>query len=590
MPAANGGEQMPAAECGEQFTHAASLASTSLRASAAPTSALLPAAECRARMPAADSGEPRDPASPDADAEPAPRAFSLGTTDVVAPLLGSMYTPAPGQSAIGFYASDLGRSTVHEGMLRFMFGDSWADARATAIDPDWDDVQGEISLRDFPNGAAVDAYVAAHPAPSGGPPWRASAPPLTLLTRNGQVAPVQPVRDGVALGLGIGRTPVASWSDGGEGLFGIFDRFQPLACTTSEPRCPKDFTCDEGLGNALGVDREAMPCLIGSDATCAAIPGGGYCIDPTSSTHRAGDPTARILSVVYIEELGNEDLTQPGRFLTTALYTNKFINPCARTVADFDPQRRGHGDSYAPADGHGAHETLFLWGRPWYSGARGRDVRLYFQALDLPHYDAAGHFDLTPQFFAGMNGDAPQFSPRELDARALDLSYEGGDPSTEQYDEPGELSITWIEPLQRWVMLFGGHYPPLAQLLMQGSTEAANELTPDPEGAIKLRVAEHPWGPWSKPQTLLRAQTVSGVIAALPSAPKGIVARPDCTAADCPPHEPSFAASELGALYSAHVIEPWTTERDDGVELYWVVSTWNPYQVVLMKTKLSWTR
>lgn len=532
---------------------------------------------------------------PDDDAghaEPArsPPPFELGVTDVVAPLLGSMYTPAPGQSDIGFYATDLGRSTMHKGALRLMFGDSWRDASATAIDPDWDDVQGEISLRDFPNGAAVEAYVAAHPAPIGGPPWRAAAPPLTLLARDGKVVPVQPQRDGMALGLGIGRTPVAVWSDGGDGLFGIFDRFQPLACAPSAPRCPKDFSCDEGLGNGLGVDREALPCIIDSEPGCAAIPGGGYCVDPTSSTYDAADPTARKLSVVYIEELGNEDLAQPGRFLTTAFLTNKFINPCARTVADFDPQRAGRGDSYARANGQGAHEKLFLWGRPWYSGARGRDVRLYFQVLDVPHYDAAGHFDLTAQYFTGIAAGAPQFSPREIDARPLELSYAGGDPSTEQFDEPGELSISWIEPLQRWVMLFGGHYPGLAQLLMQGSSEAANQIVADPEGAIKLRVADKPWGPWSQPQTLLRAQTTSGAIAALPSAPKGIVARPDCTAADCPPHEPSFAASELGALYSAHVIEPWTTERDDGVELYWVVSTWNPYQVVLMKTKLNWLK
>jgi hypothetical protein len=37
-------------------------------------------------------------------------------------------------------------------------------------------------------------------------------------------------------------------------------------------------------------------------------------------------------------------------------------------------------------------------------------------------------------------------------------------------------------------------------------------------------------------------------------------------------------------LYGPSIIDPWTTHHDGETDLYWFVSTWNPYQVVLMKT------
>jgi hypothetical protein len=41
-------------------------------------------------------------------------------------------------------------------------------------------------------------------------------------------------------------------------------------------------------------------------------------------------------------------------------------------------------------------------------------------------------------------------------------------------------------------------------------------------------------------------------------------------------------------LYAAAIIEPWTETREAGaVDLYWAVSTWDPYQVVLMKSRLE---
>jgi hypothetical protein len=539
-----------------------------------------------ANAPSADS---EDAGTGDAPPSAAASTIAIGATTVLAPLVGRMATPAPAQEDIGFYGTDLGRSTVHKGGLRLLFGDT-SRAPGTEIDRDYDDVQGEISLLDFPDGPSVDAYVAAHPPQAGRPSWQAAAPPVTLLTRDGTVAGLIPFRDSEPLPMSLGRTPVAVWSDGGDGLFAIFNRIAPLACAASEPRCPNGFVCDEGLGAALGAQMEgAMPCVIGTDLGCAAVASGGYCQDPSSSTYDRSNPSARRMSVVYQEELGNEVLTEPGHYRTTVFSTNKFINPCARTVSDFDPARKdGAGNVYTAATGSLERAKVLLWGRPWFSGARGRDARLYLQYFDIPKYDPSGRFDLQPHYFTHVAAGVPQFSTREIDARPLDLSYPDGDPTTEQYDVVGELSISWIEPLQKWLMLYGGQYGPGGLLVMQGA--GASEVQPDLEGGISIRVADQPWGPWSAPQHVLRARTKDDAIVPLTAAPNGILARPDCTTPDCPSSEPNYPSSERGEFYSAHLIEPWTTARDAAVDVYWVVSTWNPYQVVLLKTELRIAR
>lgn len=523
------------------------------------------------------------------DSGPSAGAFrvALGETQVLAPLAGSLATPAAGQEDIGFYGTDLGRSTVHQGAVRFLFGDTWAEPDATMIDPDHDDTQGSVSLDAFPDGAAVERYIAEHPAGAGLPAWRAEGPPMTLVARDDKVLPIVPYRDGSALGMSLGRTPVAVWSDGKDGLFAILNRIQPLACAAEEPRCPKDFECDTELGGGLGVAREGvMPCVIGTDPGCAPVSSGGFCQDRTSSVYSALDADGRRQAVVYTEEIGNEDVTQPGHFFTSPFHTNKFINPSARTVADFDPTRAdGVGNVYTAATGAGEHEKLFVWGRPWFSGARGRDSRLYFMYLDVPRYSETGEFDLEPRYFTGVDAGVPQFSAREIDAVPLDLSYAEGDPSTEVVDQVGELSVTWVEPLQKWIMLYGGDYARAALLLMQGN--GLNDVTKDPFGGVLVRFADQPWGPWSAPEYILKAHTETDEIIALTNAPKGILARPDCTSVDCPPGEPGYSMSERGGFYGAHMIEPWTMEREEEVDVYWVVSTWNPYQVVLLKTSLS---
>jgi hypothetical protein len=158
-------------------------------------------------------------------------------------------------------------------------------------------------------------------------------------------------------------------------------------------------------------------------------------------------------------------------------------------------------------------------------------------------------------------------------------------------------------------------------------------------GAVQLRSARHPWGRadldapddhgWSSPQAVLTREVAAPHLACgdggeeeLPGCteqgdtnnPLDLLATIASVAVDEPSETLDVAAmciegsaalagmnalsgDPVGRLYGVNVIEPWTEdvteqvdELEDGaraLELYFNVSTWNPYGVVLMRAELS---
>ena len=58
----------------------------------------------------------------------------------------------------------------------------------------------------------------------------------------------------------------------------------------------------------------------------------------------------------------------------------------------------------------------------------------------------------------------------------------------------------------------------------------------------------------------------------------------------------SFSGNAIGRLYAPNIVDEWTADvtnpaalarGEHSAEMYWNVSTWNPYQVVLVKTQLT---
>ena len=118
---------------------------------------------------------------------------------------------------------------------------------------------------------------------------------------------------------------------------------------------------------------------------------------------------------------------------------------------------------------------------------------------------------------------------------------------------------------------------------------------------MRIRFADHPWGPWSpaRPHLLEGSPTEVGT----PLGPGGVLFDPRCVSqpgAPCAPSDPirpvdSFLPGcfpvgktfDNGFFYGANIIDAYTADDGaGGMDIYWNVSTWNPYGVLFLRTNL----
>jgi hypothetical protein len=391
--------------------------------------------------------------------------------------------------------------------------------------------------------------------------------------------------------------PQAVFSDGGENAFALFTgRFPLQQCRPpgDEPACDDGLTCEAGLGSCFQL---GTACVVGTvsgqpgscpfDLPC--VPSAtGLCRDTTSSVDDGG-AEGRIRSVATRVEIGVSNPERPEHYTSRVWAVNKFVNPTLRTVRRLNLHNpKGAGSDYRPADGkHPDKAKVLAWGRPAFLGsqAQNREAQLYFAYADMPAIGADGAPTWNPRYFTGLNArGVPQFSSSQVDAAPLDLSGGAGNPH-EPIDIVNQTTVSWVEGLGKWVMFYSGENNPVIALIFNPGAQRT------PDGAILVRFADQPWGPWTAPQPVLVGGDPADPFApGTQFGPGGILHHPACTVADCVPggQPPLPGALTVGGLYGANIVDCWTEDRKHGkVDLYWNVSTSNPYQVVLMKTRLA---
>ncbi|MCQ4188501.1 DUF4185 domain-containing protein [Methylocystis suflitae] len=131
----------------------------------------------------------------------------------------------------------------------------------------------------------------------------------------------------------------------------------------------------------------------------------------------------------------------------------------------------------------------------------------------------------------------------------------------------GELSVTWNSKLRQWLMLYNCEHKILA------------------------RVAEKPWGPWSGPAIIFDPAADGGIcrfIRGCSCHERGGNQREDCAPVRdiTSPSTPDNPWG-LGDVYAPYAIPRYTIGGRRSVTVYYLMSTWNPYQVVMMKTTLA---
>lgn len=154
-------------------------------------------------------------------------------------------------------------------------------------------------------------------------------------------------------------------------------------------------------------------------------------------------------------------------------------------------------------------------------------------------------------YFAGLNpAGAPTWSANEPDARPVVTNGTMGD-----------LSVTWSQDLGLWLMTY-------------------DSREPAPAG-IEFSYSRTPWGPWSAPQIVFNAAR-DGALGKFIHDPR--LKPDDGLAGPVIGEGQNNPDAVAGGAYAPYVVERWTKVQGSELNLYFVLSTWNPYVVVLMRS------
>lgn len=129
-------------------------------------------------------------------------------------------------------------------------------------------------------------------------------------------------------------------------------------------------------------------------------------------------------------------------------------------------------------------------------------------------------------------------------------------------DQPtiGDISVSYIEPLATWVAMYDSRSP----------------------RGINVRYAPQPWGPWSPPQVIWDPRKDPGY---------GTFIYDPNRSDNAHLAGPTIAENRdpmrlFGGFYAPYIIERFTRVEGEYIRLDYVLSTWNPYVVVRMRSTL----
>lgn len=429
------------------------------------------------------------------------------------------------QPDLQLYGTDLGLSFRHRHRLVMLFGDTWVQDNAICSAPPSDDSVGAMFLGlDNDPDDCLDLR------------FRKDA-------GNG-ARPIRVLKNGVQLPMGALRTPITGWSDNRR-AYGYFSGNNTVQCGPGNA-CPSDLAC--GASNV--------------------------CVDPTSSM-----PAAAAAERHISRTPGPLGLTLNFYTVRHTFVTGKFLNATARTVKAFNENNPGANNYTAPNAGFGLSTgELLMWGRPGFAATAGTTADLYLLHHPLPGLQGpSGPTSWQPRYFAGLKAGQPTWSDDQAEAVPV--------IEDEAIGQVLQHSIAWVPSLNQFVMLYGGRLPFPFTLVPN-----------DPNAGIRLRTAPHPWGPWSDPQLIWNATAES----AYGGCPNGVLYPPlggGCAQTDpfrpgglkmCPAPSPN-PNLDFGVEYGVNILSTFTKPgpEPNSATIYWNISTWNPYRVVLMKTTLT---
>lgn len=467
-----------------------------------------------------------------------PTTFELETTRLCALVpardaaLGSQFPQPP---PVQVFGTDLGWTYERDGVTTILFGDSWQRIDICPIQIN-DDTLATLHIpdEDWP-GFTAEASIP-----------DAQCPQLTypVDAAGTSFAPLELTRwDGAPIPLGPLNTPVTGFFDG-QREWGVFIIGGGQRCTAEEA--------------AAGAPCPTVLSAQAADLICQQVGSQPSCVDPTS-IRQGGATQAYYLH--FAERVGTTQYVSRAAFLT-----NKYLNLTARAVRAFDPADPRRND-YRPGT-----NTLLVWGRPGFDDQYDQgEAPPYFMYLPLPFEVVGDRIAFAPRYLSGVVDGVPAFSDDQADATPL---YTG------EFEPVNHAAVSYIEPLRRWLMIYGGNS---TDYLNVDGTAGQSQPVP---GAMHARFAPQPWGPWTDPEPVLTNDQIAQDLVCGKQAPPGCIPQPDPIIR--PACIESFDPQAGGNMYGANIIDVMTRRRAGGaVDIFWNVSNWHPYTVVLVKTRIE---
>ena len=139
----------------------------------------------------------------------------------------------------------------------------------------------------------------------------------------------------------------------------------------------------------------------------------------------------------------------------------------------------------------------------------------------------------------------------------------------------GELSVRWNSVLNRWVCLY-----------MAGPDDSAVGFS------AVMRVSRMPWGPWSRRRRVVLDWVLDALGHRRDASGQRMAAGWFIHDGDAVPDDGlgdyiiGNRQGSGGAAYAPYQLPHYTVQAKDAVIFYYVLSLWNPYQVVQMRHEI----
>ena len=206
------------------------------------------------------------------------------------------------------------------------------------------------------------------------------------------------------------------------------------------------------------------------------------------------------------------------------LSVDKFINVAPVMVDNADIPRLPEASG----------KSVLLWGSGDYRKSNPYLAFLPLNSVEDPQ---------ALRYYAGLDGNgAPRWSMYESEAAPL-------------FEQSciGELSVAWNPFIRKWLMLYNCR------------------------GRIFFRATDAPWGPWSPPRELFNGWRDEGFCHFIHAS---------WLSTWCDGVNDFGRGFTSGGAYGPYMIPGYFKGDEKTTTIYYVMSSWNPYQVVLMKSTL----